>query len=78
MLSLPLFVTHTNKHISLPLHKITPDSLHGIRALGSLIQAHRLRVCCVQAQVHEEPVDHFSNNLHSLYHKEEEEIQHEH
>ena len=33
-LSLP----HT--HTSLPLHRITPDSLHGTRAIGSLIQVH--------------------------------------
>ena len=61
-------LSHT--HIYLSLHRITPDSLNGIRALGSFIQAH----------VHEESVDRCSSNLRSLHHieeEEEEEVQHE-
>ena len=44
-LSLSLSFSHTHTHTSLSLHRITPDSLHGIRELGSLTQDHRLRVC---------------------------------
>ena len=65
-LSLSLSLIHTHTHTSILLY-----------IWERLVAWSKpIHVCCAQAHIHEEPVDRCSSNLHSSYHREEEEVQH--
>ena len=73
-LSLSLCHTHTHTHLfrsteSRPIIYMVSECL--------VAWSKPIHVCCVQAHIHEKPVDRCSNNLHSSYHREEEVVQHE-